>query len=317
MKEAPSLPFSVVATDLFHIKDREYLVLVDLYSNFIEVDRMTTSTADDVIYKLKAHFARYGIPDIVYSDNGPQYNATAFAKFAQNWKFQHKTSSPGNSQSNGAAEAAVKSVKAMMVKCLENNEDPYIGLLSMRNTPTEGLTTSPSQRLLGRRTQTTVPMFNSALLPRALPNEKPALDAKSQKAAESSLARKPIPPLQAGDTVRMQPTQHGQTVWQKATVTEQISARSYKVRTDKGSVLTRNRRLLRKTAETRSADPLTHEITVPASGAPTPPPNSPKRAPASPLPKPPDPPSSGSPVKPLTTTRCGRAVKAPDRFSPD
>jgi transposase InsO family protein len=60
---------------------------------------------------LKKHFARYGIPSIVMSDNGPQFVSREFERILSNWKVNHVTSSPGHQQSNGKAEAAVKIVK--------------------------------------------------------------------------------------------------------------------------------------------------------------------------------------------------------------
>ncbi|KAL8613325.1 hypothetical protein ACOMHN_052565 [Nucella lapillus] len=100
---------------------------------------------------MKHHFARHGMPDVVISDNGPQFSSQLFKVFARSWGFTHKTSSPGHSQANGSAEAAVKVAKNLMKKCLYAKEDPYIGLLNLRNTPEEGLTSSPMQRLMGRR----------------------------------------------------------------------------------------------------------------------------------------------------------------------
>ena len=61
-----------------------------------------------VVRKLKAHFARYGIPYFRMSDNGPQYTAQTFKRFSESYEFQHITSSPGYSQSIGKAESAVK-----------------------------------------------------------------------------------------------------------------------------------------------------------------------------------------------------------------
>jgi hypothetical protein len=54
----------------FEIKGRNYLIAVDYYSNFIEVDYLPTMTSSQMIGILKKHFARYGIPSIVMSDNG-------------------------------------------------------------------------------------------------------------------------------------------------------------------------------------------------------------------------------------------------------
>ena len=62
-----------IGVDLFEIKGRNYLVTVDYYSNFIEVDYLPTSTTKQVITKLKGHFARYGIPVQMVTDSGSQF----------------------------------------------------------------------------------------------------------------------------------------------------------------------------------------------------------------------------------------------------
>ena len=66
-----------------------------------EVDKLDISDSRNVIEKLKMQFSQHGIPEVVISDNGPQYASTEFAKFASDWHFQHITSSPWNPQSNG------------------------------------------------------------------------------------------------------------------------------------------------------------------------------------------------------------------------
>jgi len=57
-------------------------------------------------------FARYGIPEKVITDNGPQFRSQRYEDFAKQWEFDHVTTSPYHSQSNGKAEAAVKIAKA-------------------------------------------------------------------------------------------------------------------------------------------------------------------------------------------------------------
>ena len=245
MNEVPERPYATVACDLFTIQGRDYLVTVDCYSTFIEVDNLTSTTSKAVIAKLKQHFARHGIPDVVISDNGPQFSSEDFRTFATKWNFTHQTSSPGNSQSNGAAEAAVKTIKRMMRKCAEAKEDPYLGLLNLRNTPTEGLSTSPSQRLMGRRTKTLVPTTSHVLIPKQPIYEQMSIEAKRAKAAERHITRRTLSVLHPGDNVRVQPTQPGQLTWKQATVTRHLGGKSYEVATDDGSTLRRNRRLLR------------------------------------------------------------------------
>ncbi|KAK3747218.1 hypothetical protein QZH41_014649 [Actinostola sp. cb2023] len=89
-------------------KSTKYLVTVDYFSNFWEVDRLTDTRACAVILKWKNYFARYGCSDEVVSDDGPQFSAEEFAKFTRIWDFSHYTSSPRNSRANGKAESSVK-----------------------------------------------------------------------------------------------------------------------------------------------------------------------------------------------------------------
>ncbi len=56
---------------------------------------------------MKSIFARHDIPELVVSDNGPQYTSQEFEEFEKAWNFQHQTSSPAYPQSNGLAERSV------------------------------------------------------------------------------------------------------------------------------------------------------------------------------------------------------------------
>ena len=56
-------PYEHVGTDIFEFMGVQYLVTTDYYSRFKEVDKLTTSTSQQVITKLKAHFTRHGIPE--------------------------------------------------------------------------------------------------------------------------------------------------------------------------------------------------------------------------------------------------------------
>ena len=47
--------------------------------------------------------------------------SSEFQQFAQGWNFEHQTSSSGDSQSNESAEAAVKSAKRVLRKCLKKS----------------------------------------------------------------------------------------------------------------------------------------------------------------------------------------------------
>ena len=79
----------------------------------------------------KSIFARHGIPDVVRSDNGPQFASECFRKCAREWGFSHVTSSPHFPQSNGEAERAVRTIKDILKK----SSDTYRGLMAYRAVP--------------------------------------------------------------------------------------------------------------------------------------------------------------------------------------
>ena len=137
-------PWEKVGSDLFTLEGRTYLITIDYYSNFWEIDYLPTSTSAAVINKTKAHFARYGSPNVLVSDNGPQYVSESFERFAKVWDFEHRTISPRHSKSNGKVESAVKTAKRLLRKSMDAKTDQYMALLDHRNTPTQGLTSSPS-----------------------------------------------------------------------------------------------------------------------------------------------------------------------------
>ena len=63
-----------------------YLLIVDYFSRYIEVARLNRTTAGDVILHTKAVFARHGIPEVVVSDNGPQFSSEAYTSFARQYR---------------------------------------------------------------------------------------------------------------------------------------------------------------------------------------------------------------------------------------
>ena len=88
------------------------LIAVDYFSNFWEIDRLRDTKASTCVCELNSQFPRNGIPDVVISDNGPQFTSSEFAQFRREWGFEHKTSSPGHQQAFVQAESAVKTARA-------------------------------------------------------------------------------------------------------------------------------------------------------------------------------------------------------------
>ena len=91
-------PWGKISADLCELDKRTLLVVSDYYSNYIEVARLNTSTSRAIIKSLKEIFSRFGIPDTLITDNGPQFASAEFSVFAKTWMFDHKTSSPSNAR---------------------------------------------------------------------------------------------------------------------------------------------------------------------------------------------------------------------------
>ncbi len=115
---------------MFEWRKNNYLLIVDYYSRFIEVAKLSRTTAEEVITHTKSISARHGIPETVVSDNGPQFASEAFRDFSKNYQFEHKTSSPYYPQCNGESERAVGTSKRLLNK----EGDPYLALLAYRTT---------------------------------------------------------------------------------------------------------------------------------------------------------------------------------------
>nr|XP_006816318.1 PREDICTED: uncharacterized protein K02A2.6-like [Saccoglossus kowalevskii] len=249
--EVPVRPWAKVGIDQFVFDGNDYLVTVDYFSNFWEVDYLPNTETKTIIRKLKAHFARHGIPDICISDNGPQEGSEEFEKFSKTWNFKHITSSPRYPQSNGKVENAVKSAKSIMRKSKLAGTDLYLGILDFRNTPTQGMTTSPAQRLMNRRTKTLLPITDKLLNPAI--NQRVSQEIKKNKDRQAyyyNKDAKDLPTLNQGDTVRMMPYNKSDKVWKKAQVDRQVNIRSFEVTTEEGRTYRRKCRHLRKTSET-------------------------------------------------------------------
>ena len=107
----------------------------DYYSKFPFVYVIPSPvTSTDVIAKLKSLFAEQGVPQRVISDNGGHFISDAFRRFADQWCFDHVTSSPHYPQSNGFIERHVQTVKHTLKK-VGPRSDVQMALLVLRAMP--------------------------------------------------------------------------------------------------------------------------------------------------------------------------------------
>ena len=210
--ETPSRPWQYVAADLFELEGKSYLVTSDYFSVFFELDHLRSTSSVHVIRKLKAHFARHGIPEHLVTDNGPQFVSRDFLKFSKEWDFDHCTCSPRHSQSNGKAESAVKEAKKILVKCKKAGSDAFLALLDHRNTPPTGIQVSPAQRFLNRRKRSLLTMSAGLLRPSVADEDMTFTKLRlhqQQQARYYNRGARDLDPLKKGGPVRVKPWKFG------------------------------------------------------------------------------------------------------------
>ena len=240
--QLPTYPWQKVGADLFELKGANYLLVVDYYSRYPELVKLTSTTSPSIVKALKGIFARHGIPEVLRSDNGPQFDSEAMTAFASEYEFSHTTSSPRYPQSNGLVERSIKTIKQLLKK----SDDPFLALLVYRTSPLQWCGYSPSELLMGRRLRTTLPQVQELLIPKWSYLSEFRLKDKQHKDLQKENYDKchrvaPLPELPDGTPVL---AQTGDTRTPATVVKPTDAPRSYLVQTDAGSTLRRNRHQL-------------------------------------------------------------------------
>ncbi|XP_030849016.1 uncharacterized protein K02A2.6-like [Strongylocentrotus purpuratus] len=103
----PSRVWERVHTDFAELDGQHFFLLVDVYSKWMEVYPMRTTTTSAIIDLLRHIFATHGLPEHFVSDNGPQFISAQLAKFFKKNGANHIGVPPYHPSSNGAAERCV------------------------------------------------------------------------------------------------------------------------------------------------------------------------------------------------------------------
>ena len=163
MTPLPDGPWKEVAVDFTGpFAGGEYLlVVIDEYSRFPEVEIVYSTSANAVIPKLDAIFARQGIPEVVKSDNGPPFNGEQFSSWAKYIGFAHRRVTPLWPEANGEAERFMRTLgKAIRTAKVDGGnwkQEIFMFLRHYRATPHSSTGLSPAEMLNGRKLRTEVP----------------------------------------------------------------------------------------------------------------------------------------------------------------
>lgn len=225
--EWPEEPWQRVHVDFAGpFEDRMFLVAVDAHSKWPEVSIMRSTTAEKTIEKLGEIFSRFGFPEQLVSDNGPQFVSQEFERFLEANGVQHIRSAPYHPSTNGLAERFVQSMKHGL-KASQGQGSLHQRLngflLAYRNVPHATTKVAPAGLLLRRQLRTNFDLLKP-------PKTKETVRRNQQAQVERREQRAKERVFHPGDYVLARNYGNGPK-WIPATVLAQTGPVSYTVRT--------------------------------------------------------------------------------------
>ena len=90
--DIPSRLWQFIATDLFDMGNRKFVLTMDRYSRYLLVEELSaTASSKTITGIIKTYCAMFGRPDEIMSDNGSQYSGESFKRFTNDWNIKHVT----------------------------------------------------------------------------------------------------------------------------------------------------------------------------------------------------------------------------------
>jgi transposase InsO family protein len=215
MQPLPLNPMQSVSVDMYEVKSKHYIVMVDRFSCFCWTKQVpqNAQNSSTIIRIMDNWFRMIGYPQYVFSDSGPQFASAEFKAYCKSHFITPLISSACYPTSNGLAESSVKIVKHLLLKS-ESFMDFENRLYERQNMPSSGETMSPAEKNFKRVFRSHLPTLERFFNP-------------VQKDSEAKVH------FQVGDTVRIQNAVS--KLWDDSGVIREVreSGRSYYI--DRGS----------------------------------------------------------------------------------
>ena len=145
-----------------------FLLVIDVYTKWLDVHVTSTSTLTATIELLRKSFSTYGLPEVVVSDNATNFTSDKFEAFLRANGVKQVCTPPYHPASNGLVERAVQTFKFGLKKLKDGSVETKVSrfLFVYQATPHSSTGVSPRELMFGRRMHT------------AMDNLRPDLDKK-------------------------------------------------------------------------------------------------------------------------------------------
>lgn len=162
----PEKPWSDIAIDFMGPlpSGHNLLVMVDYFSRFTEVVVMKQITATRTVQVLHETFCRFGVPESIRADNGPQFISGELSSYCKEYGIELRHTTPYWPQANGEVERANKTILKHLKISQESSNHDWIWdlrsfLLMYNSTPHATTGAAPSKLMFGRLLRDKLPTF--------------------------------------------------------------------------------------------------------------------------------------------------------------
>lgn len=171
--DMPDAPWKNLAADFVGPlpSGHNLLVIVDYYSRFTEVIVMKQTTASLTVQALHKTFCRFGMPESIKTDNGPQFISSELRTFCEEFGIQHMKTTPYWPQANGEVERMNRTIGKHLKISQETQGSDWqwdlrMFILMHNSTPHSTTGIAPSELMFGRVLKDKLPglMINKKLI---------------------------------------------------------------------------------------------------------------------------------------------------------
>ncbi|XP_013087776.2 uncharacterized protein K02A2.6-like [Biomphalaria glabrata] len=204
--------------------------MIDAHTKWAEVLPVSSTKSSSTIEFLTETFSRFGIPNIIASDNGSTFTSNEFKDLTKRNGIKHITTAPFHPATNGLAERFLKSFKIAM-KAAKNDTGTLSQkisrfLFAYRNAPQSTTHESPAFLMFERRLQSRLDLL------------RPNMDIQNRLTKNYSNVK--LREFQVGDSVLARDYRVNQEKWQYGVIKSKTGRLMYTVELYPGMIWRRH-----------------------------------------------------------------------------
>ena len=230
----PVKPMDRIHIDYFEYEKKNFLLMVDSLSKWIEVEKISKCDTHHTVTCLRRWFSRFGLPKQLVSDNGPQFISEEFQYYMQESGINHLRTAAYHQSSNGQAERYVQTVKKGLMSNASTTSPPDIDsrldsfLMSYRSIPHTVTGQTPAKKFLGREINTKLDLLK--------PGRK--LESDQSSTIKHKYRNAKLRVLLPGDKIVFRSYKQKKK-WVQGIVVRRIASQLYELNVD-GTIITRH-----------------------------------------------------------------------------